>query len=201
VVWPPRHTQYLSRCSLRTSYADTAHSLSNVDGVVWFVQKTGETVVLPKDLAHSTFIIQSYYLLTSSCLNVSLARVLLISSDVAAGTTKSYAATRLVDTVEAAVQRLFNDSRPLMQNFWSENTYNMPSIRRDKTRYSRFSELLTNHMHRERRCISCMVLSVVPNYKEITDPKRHISLHTNYCIPAAEIAMFRAEHVFWRTRA
>jgi hypothetical protein len=122
--------------------------------------------VLPKDQAHSTFIIQSYYLLTSSCPSVSLARVLLISSDIAAGISKSYAATRLVDTVEAAVQRLFNDSRRLMHNFWSENTYNMPSLRRDKTRYSRFGELLTNRMHRERRCISCMVLSVVSNYKE-----------------------------------
>jgi hypothetical protein len=130
--------------------------------------------VLPEDLAHSTFIIQSYYLLTSSCPSVSLARVLLISSEIAAGTTKSYAATRLIDTVEAAVQRLFNDSRRLMHNFWSEKTYNMSSLRRDKTRYSRFGELLTNHMHRERRRISCVVLSVVSDDKEITDRKRHI---------------------------
>jgi len=186
IVWPPGHTHNFSQCSPRTSYGDTAHSLHNADGAVWFVQKDGETVVLPKDLAHATFTIQSCYLLASSCPGVSLARVPLISADMAAGTTESYAVTRLVDTVEAALQRPFDDSRRLMHNFWSESAYNIPSLRRDKIRYSRFVELLTNHMHRERRCISCVVLGMVSTYEENSDHKRHIESHTKNCIPAAE---------------
>jgi hypothetical protein len=149
------------------------------------VQRDGETVVLPGNLAHSTLTLRSCYLLASSCPGVSLARVPLIFSDIAAGTTESYAVTRLIDTVEAALERPFDDSQPLMHDFWSESAYNIPSHRRDKTKYNRFVELLTNHMHKEGRCISCVVLGMASSYKEISDHKGHIELHTKNCIPTA----------------
>lgn len=186
IVWPYRHLHSLSQCSPRTSYGDTAHSLGNADGAVWFVQRDGETVVLPGNLAHSTFTIQSCYLLASSCPGASLARIPLISSDVAAGTTESYAVTRLVDTIEAALERPFDEARLLMHSFWSESAYNIQSLRRDKTNYSRFVELLINHMHRERRCVSCVVLGIVSTYKEISDHRRHIQLHTRNSVTATD---------------
>ena len=186
IVWPPGHTHNFSIGGSRISYGDTTHSLHNAEGAVWFAQRDGETVVLPKDLAHSTFTLQSCYLLTSSCPGVSLARVPLISSDIAAGTTESYAVTRLVDTVEAALERPFDDSLRLMRNFWSESAYNLPSLRRDTTRYSRFIKLLTDHMQRERRCISCVVIGRAVSYEEISDYRRHIESHIKNCISAVE---------------
>lgn len=186
IVWPPRHMHTVSQDGPRTSYGDTTHSLHNAEGAVWFAQRDGETVVLPKDLAHSTFTLRSCYLLTSSCPGVSLARVPLISSDIAAGTTESYAVTRLVDTVEAALERPFDDSLRLMHNFWSEGSYNLPSLRRDKTGYSRFVKILTNHMQRDRRCISCVVIGIASSYEDILDHRRHIESHVKNCIAACE---------------
>jgi hypothetical protein len=186
IVWPPGHTHKFSLSGSRTSYGDTTHSLHNAEGAVWFAQRDGETVVLPKDLAHSTFTLQSCYLLTASCPGVSLARVPLISSDIAAGTTESYAVTRLVDTVEAALKRPFDDSLRLMRNFWSESAYNVPPLRRDKIGHSRFVKLLTDHMQRERRCISCVVVGRALSYEEISDYRRHIEWHMKNCISAVE---------------
>ena len=186
IVWPPGHTHKFSLRGSRTSYGDTTHSLQNAEGAVWFAQRDGETVVLPKDLAHSTFTLQSCYLLTSSCPGVSLARVPLISSDIAAGTTESYAVTRLVDTVEAALECSFDDSLRLMHNFWSESAYNLPSLRRDKAGYSRFVKLLTDHMQRQKRCISCVVIGRELSYEGISDRRRHLEWHMKNCIAAAQ---------------
>lgn len=178
VVWPSNHMHTLSQHSPRSSYGDTAHSLSNAGGAVWFTQRDGETIVLPGNLAHYTFTIQSCYLLSSSCPGISLARVPLVSSDIAAGTTEVYAVARLIDAVEAALQRTFDESHRFMRDFWGESAHNIPILRRNKKTYDRFINLLANHLRKEKRCISCEALSIVPDCREMADYKQHVQSHT-----------------------
>lgn len=109
IVWPPGHTHSFSLRGSRISYGDTTYSLHNAEGAVWFAQRDGETVVLPKDLAHTTFTLQSCCLLTSICPGVSLARVPLISSDIDIGLVME------CDELENGAMRLEHIARDTMQ--------------------------------------------------------------------------------------
>lgn len=186
IVWPPHHMHTLFEGGSKSSYGDTAYSLGNANGAVWFAQRDGETVVLPGDLAHCTFTLQSCYLLSSSYPGVSLARVPLIPSDIAAGTTEHYAVSRLVKRVESALQGSLDDSRRFMRHFWSESAYNIPVLRRNKSAYDKLIKLLVSHMHRERKCISCEALGIVSTGEYVSNAKQHVHLHAEN-----EISNFR----------
>jgi hypothetical protein len=184
-VWPSEHMRTLFQRGPGSSYGDTAHSLENANGAVWFAQRDGETVVIPGDLAHSTFTLQSCYLLSSNYPSLSLQRVPLVPSDMAAGTTEYYAVKRLVDRVEAALQRPFDDSRQFLREFWNLCAYNIPVLRRNKTAYDRLINILAIHMSKEGKCISCAALGIVNNSRHISNPKQHAELHTenNHSMP------------------
>ena len=177
-VWPSEHMRTLFQRGPDSSYGDTTHSLENANGAVWFAQRDGETVVIPGELAHSTFTLQSCYLISSNYPSLSLQRVPLIPSDMAAGTTECYAVKRLLDRVEAALQTPFDNSRQFMREFWNESAYNIPTLRRNKPAYDRLINILAIHISKEGRCVSCAALGIVKNPKNISNPKQHAELHT-----------------------
>lgn len=177
IIWPPDHIHALSLRGPRSSYGDTAHSLSNAGGAMWFAQRDGETVVVPSDLAHATFTLRSCYLIASSYQAESPTRVSLIPTDIAAGTGERVACMRLVKRVKEALARPFDQSLHFMASFWCESAHNIPILRRNKVAWHSLLRSLAEHMQNHRQCISCVVLKMGQDTPEAGDSLRHVELH------------------------
>lgn len=179
IIWPPHHIHALSFRGSRTSYSDTIHSLTNAAGAMWFAQRDGETVVLPGDLAHATFTLESCYLIGSSHHELPPARASHMPADIAAGRTELAASMRLVRKVREALTMEFEQSCGFMLSFWSEGVHNIPLLRRNKKAWRMLVKTLREHLRKHGRCVSCAALGRDQGPSELQDALCHIKMHAS----------------------
>jgi hypothetical protein len=139
----------------------------------------GETVVLPEDLAHATFTLESCYLIGSSYDSRLPKRASLIPTDLAAGAVERVASMRLVKNVETALALPFDQSLQLVYSFWCESAHNIPTLRCNKRAWSKLLEIFAKHMGNHQRCVSCVALGLDQSTEQMLDSRHHLEMHAS----------------------
>jgi hypothetical protein len=179
IIWPPEHIHKLPPRGPRASYGATTQSLESADGAMWFAQMDGETVVLPEDLAHATFTLESCYLIGSSYDSRLPKRASLIPTDLAAGAVERVASMRLVKNVETALALPFDQSIQFVYSFWCESAHNIPTLRCNKRGWSKLLEVFAKHMGKHQRCVSCVALGLDQSTDLMLGSRHHLEMHAS----------------------
>lgn len=187
IIWPPEHIHKLPPRGPRASYGATAQSLESAAGAMWFAQMDGETVILPEDLAHATFTLESCYLIGSSYDSRLPKRASLIPTDLAAGAVECVASMRLVKNVETALALSFDESIQFVYSFWCQSAHNIPTLRCNKRAWSKLLKIFAKHMGKHQRCVSCVALGLDQSTEQMLDSRHHLETHASNSISTRRV--------------